>query len=106
VKLFEESQMSEDQIAPETMIRRSEALLFNNLGSDIVMMDIEQGSYYGLEGVAARIWEFTENPVSVRSLCDRLTSEYEVSPEQCRQDVIEFLNDLLKRNIVQVVPQS
>ncbi|PYS74614.1 MAG: hypothetical protein DMF69_01355 [Acidobacteria bacterium] len=98
--------MRENQIAPETMICRSEALLFNNLGNDIVMMDIEQGSYYGLEGTAARIWEFTEAPVTVGSLCDRLMSEYEVSPEQCRQEVAVFLDDLLSRKIVQIVDQT
>ena len=95
--------MSEKQIASETVIHRSDALLSNNLGDDIVMMDIEQGSYYGLENVAARIWELTEEPVSFGSLCERLTGEYDISPEQCRQEVNTFLDDLLKRNIVEIV---
>lgn len=95
--------MSTNQITPETVICRSEALLFNNLGEDVVMMDIEEGAYYGLEGVAARIWEFAETPVSVGSLCDKLTGEYEVSPEKCREEVAAFLGDLLNRNIVQIV---
>jgi hypothetical protein len=95
--------MSENQITPETVICRSEALLSNNLGEDVVMMDIEQGAYYGLEGVAARIWEFTETPLSVGSLCEKLTSGYEVSPEKCQQEVTTFLGDLVNRNIVQIV---
>ena len=95
--------MSENQITEQTVICRSEALLSNNLGDDVVMMDIEQGAYYGLEGVAARIWEFTETPVSVGLLCDRLTTEYEISPAQCRQEVTAFLGDLVNRNIFQIV---
>lgn len=95
--------MSENQITPETIIRRSDALLSNNLGEDVVMMDIEQGSYYGLEDVAARIWQFTENPVSVGNLCQNLTSEYDVSVEQCQQDVTKFLGELVDRNIIQIV---
>lgn len=95
--------MSDNQIVSETVICRSDALLSNNLGDDVVMMDIEQGSYYGLEGVAARIWEFTEKPVSVGSLCERLMNEYEVSPERCEQEVNTFIGDLLKRDIVRIV---
>ena len=95
--------MSEHQITDQTVICRSDALLSNNLGDDVVMMDIEQGAYYGLEGVASRIWEFAETPVSVGLLCDRLTTEYEISPQQCRQEVTAFLGDLVDRNIVQIV---
>ncbi len=95
--------MSENQINDNTVICRSEALLSNNLGDDVVMMDIEQGAYYGLESVAARIWDLAENPVSMGDLCKSLMTEYDVSKEQCASDVKGFLNDLLERNIVQIV---
>lgn len=95
--------MNHNQISNETVIRRSEALLSNNLGDDVVMMDIEQGSYYGLEGVAARIWDFTEKPISVGSLCEKLSNEYDVSPEKCQEEVTAFLDSLLERKIVAVV---
>jgi hypothetical protein len=95
--------MNVDQITEQTVICRSDALLSNNLGDDVVMMDIEQGAYYGMEGVAARIWKLTEEPVSVGELCNRLTTEYEISPEKCQQEVTGFLGDLVNRNIVEIV---
>lgn len=95
--------MNNDHINEKTIICRSETLLSNNLGEDIVMMDIEEGAYYGLEEVAARIWEMAENPVSVGSLCENLMNEYKVSKEECRSDVGEFLEDLLDRKILKVV---
>lgn len=95
--------MSSEQLTLDATIRRSDALLSSNLGVEVVMMDIEEGSYYGLQTVAARIWELTEQPVSVGSLCDRLVAEYQVSAEQCQQEVIGFLCELVERRIVQVV---
>ena len=95
--------MTDKQLSENTIICRSETLLSNNLGDDIVMMDIEEGAYYGLEEVAARIWEMAENPVSVGSLCTDLMSEYKISEEECRSDVGEFLTDLLDRNILKIV---
>ena len=95
--------MNYETISNETVICRSEALLSNNLGDDVVMMDIEQGSYYGLEGVAARIWELTENPVSFGKVCEQLSNEYDILPDKCRQEVTSFLDDLLERKIVMVI---
>ncbi len=94
--------MSQNQITPNTVISRSETLLFNNLGDDVVMMDIEQGSYYGLEEVAARIWELTENPVSVASICETLISEYDVPEQKCEQEVTAFIDDLINRKIIHI----
>ena len=95
--------MIADQLTLETHIRRSDALLSTSLGDDVVMMDVEQGAYYGLEAVAARIWALTEQPVSVGSLCERLVTEYQISPEQCQQEILTFLARLLERRIVQVI---
>ena len=95
--------MNQTLLAPETTVRRSDALLSNTLGEDVVMMDIEQGAYYGLENVAARIWALTETPVTVGALCESLVNEYEITPEQCHAEVSTFLNELLERKIVEVM---
>ena len=91
-----------NQISEKTIVYRSESLISNNLGEDVVMMDIENGSYYGLESVSASIWKLTESPVSVGSICDKLVDEYDVSLDKCRQEVVTFLNDLIERNIVEI----
>ncbi len=96
--------MEQTLIHSNTVVCRSQSLLFNNIGDEVVMMDIEQGSYYGLEKVAARVWALTAEPVSVGSLCDRLTTEYQVTPDTCRREVGVFLEELLGRGIVNVVP--
>jgi len=98
--------MISDQLTLDTIIRRSDALLSASLGDDVVMMDVEQGAYYGLEAVASRIWALTEQPMSVGSLCERLVTEYQISPEQCQQEVLAFLGELLNQQIVQIVTQT
>ena len=99
--------MISDQLTMDAIIRRNDALLSTRLGdADVVMMDVEQGAYYGLEAVAARVWAMTEQPLSVGSLCDRLVAEYQISSEQCRQEVLAFLGDLLNQHIVQIVTRT
>ena len=98
--------MISDQLTLDAIVRRSDALLSTSLGDDVVMMDVEQGAYYGLEAVAARVWALTEQPLSVGSLCERLVTEYQISPEQCRQEVLAFLAELLNQHVVQIVTQT
>ena len=77
-------------------------MLSTMVDDDVAMMDVERGTYYGLEAVAARIWTLTEQPMAVGALCDQLVTEYRVSPERCEQEVLTFLRDLLHREVLQI----
>lgn len=90
-------------IALDTVVGRNESLLSADLGDDVVMMDIDNGSYYGLEAVASRIWSLLETPCSARSICAQLVDEYEIEAEQCEREVLTFLERLLSQRIVHVV---
>jgi hypothetical protein len=95
--------MHSNRLTMDTIVRRNNALLSTSLGDDVVMMDVENGTYYGLEEVAARVWALAEQPVSVRALCEMLTVEYRVSPAQCEKEIVDFLSDLIKHSVVETV---
>ena len=94
--------MAAEQLTPDSVIRRSETIISSNLGEEVVMMDIEDGSYYAVEKVAARIWELTEQPIAIGVLCERLTGEYSVPAERCREELVTFVGELVERRIVQL----
>jgi len=81
-------------------ILRADNLLSTELEDQIMLMGIDRGKYYGLDAVGSRIWTLMEQPVKVRDLCDSLCAEYSVSPQQCEQDVIGFLNKLYSEKMI------
>ncbi|AXE20520.1 PqqD family protein [Runella rosea] len=83
-------------------IRKNETIS-GQLNDDLVMVDIEKGSYFSLNSVATRIWELLENPLSPESLYDALLAEYDVTPEQCRTEVNEYLEKMKELGLIQVV---
>src|SRR5262245_43710903 len=85
------------------MIRRSAAMLHSEINNETVMIDMEKGLYYALDDIGSRIWALADQPIAMRHLCDRLTIEYAVSPEQCREEVAQFLEELLSNGIVEIV---
>ncbi|MEO8374517.1 MAG: PqqD family protein [Sphingomonas bacterium] len=65
----------------------------------LVLLDLDGGSYFALNGPAADIWEALAEPVSQAQLVDRLVAKYRVSPEQCAASVARVLDDLAGKGL-------
>ncbi len=73
------------------------------MDDELVMMDATAGTYYGLNSVGAEIWRLLETPTSIQDLCTSLTHSFEVPPERCRSEVLQFLEQLQAKGLVRVV---
>lgn len=89
-------------VSLDCALRRNEEMIFTELGDTVVMMNPDTGIYYELDPLGARIWSLLRDVPSVTRLCDALVREYDVSPEVCRRDVLEFVERALGLQIVQV----
>lgn len=87
----------------DTLIIRSDAVVSAPMGEDVAMMDMESGKYFVMAEVAANIWERLVEPVRPAVLCEVLTELYDVSPEQCRAEVLAFLETAHARGLVRIV---
>ena len=74
------------------------------MGEEVAMLDMESGKYFVLAEVAASIWERLSEPVRPAVLCAALTDLYEVSLEQCRAEVLAFLENAHAKGLVRIVP--
>ena len=83
-----------------TILSRREGLMTADMNGSAVMMDIMTGKYYNLGQIGGRIWEILEEPMTVAALVKKLTDEYDVSAEQCRTDILPFLDTLLERGLL------
>ncbi len=81
-------------------IARNEEIVSSDMDDEIVMMSIEQGEYYGINAVGSRIWELLEQPRTAAGLCDILLEEYDVPAEECRRDVLAFIEQLFEKKLV------
>lgn len=89
-------------INPQTTISRKEDVVVAELDGKTVMMSLNNGEYYGLDEVASAIWNGVEQPVTVSELVSRLAKEYKVSLEQCQTDVLEFLENLYNKQLIEI----
>lgn len=75
-------------------------VLSSELGMEHVLLNLRDGTYYGLEEAGSDIWRLIQKPIAVDELCRAITETYDVEPEQCRKDVGMLLRDLADRGLV------
>lgn len=73
------------------------------LGDETVILGMEDGVYYGLDAVGARVWTLLAIPRRVSELVSTITDEFEVTPEQCERDVLALLDELSERRLIREV---
>ena len=81
-------------------VRRHD-LIATDMDGETVMMSLERGEYFGLQGVGPRIWELLEERQTVDQLTKIIVTEYDVDESICRADIQELLDSLLLNNLVQ-----
>ncbi len=84
---------------PTRFIRVAEQVSAD-LGGEAAILQMGSGAYYGLNPVAARVWQLLAQPVTVDEIVTRLTAEYAVDEPTARQDVEALLRRMQEERLV------
>jgi hypothetical protein len=88
-----------------SLLVRNPDIFASLIDDEMVMMDGEQGLYFGLNSVARSIWELLEKPLAYGMLLRSLGERYEVEESQCRKDVEPFLLKMLENRLIRIQPE-
>ncbi len=87
-------------LSDESRVSVTDRQVACEVGEEAVILHLDDGIYYGLNEVGARIWQLVQEPRTVSEIVDAIVAEYDVAPEQCRVDVRDLLGELLERKLV------
>ena len=90
------------QIEDRTTVQAAENLTVASLSGEAVILDSVSGRYYGLNEVGARVFSLAEQPLAVDQIVERVKAEYDVAPEQLREDVVTFVSDMVEKSLMRV----
>jgi hypothetical protein len=90
------------QIADTAIVSRNPSILTTQVGSEIVMMSIEQNHYFSLDQIGSDIWTRIEPPCLFAALIDGLAADYEAERTTIETDVQNLLSDMVARDIVRL----
>ena len=77
-------------------------VLGSELGSEVVMLNLSDATYYGLDEVGAVVWRLFQQPVTIERVVASLVDTYDVDAQRCRADIVKLVADLRERGLVVV----
>ena len=77
-----------------------ERVLFRDLGSEAVILDLEAGRYYGLDEVGLRMVLLLQEHGRIEPVLHALLDEYAVPRDQLRFDLLSFVDLLASRRLL------
>ena len=84
----------------ETRVTMRDGVMFNRAGEEIVLLDLDSGTYYGLDEVGGRLWELITGAATVGEAIDTMLAEYEVEREVLEGDVFRLLGELEAKGLI------
>lgn len=80
-----------DRITMQSTVCAAKNQVSCDLAGEAVILSLDQGMYYTMNPVGARIWSMLQTSMPVQEILDSLMSEFEIGAETC--EVIPIKND-------------
>jgi hypothetical protein len=90
------------ELTDETVVVVSDDHVAEAVDDETIVLSLDTGEYYGLSGVGGRIWELLQSPTTGDEIHAVIREEYDVDPDRCKADVMDFLGRLSEEELVDV----
>jgi hypothetical protein len=83
-----------DRVVPKSDV------IFRALGAEAVVLNLESGTYFGLNSVGTRIWLLLEQH-DLAATCEQLEAEFDAPRERIESDVLALVDSLEEKGLVE-----
>jgi hypothetical protein len=89
-------------IPDDAAIVAAERQLSTSFGSEVVILGLDDSTYYGLSEVGARVWHLLQERTTLPALVDAIAAQYDVERGRADTDVRALVGQLVERGLVTV----
>jgi hypothetical protein len=69
---------------------------------EMVVLHLQEGVYYSLNEVAARVWSLIQVPCTIREIRNALLADYDAEPTACTQDLLDLIDRLRDWKLIEL----
>ena len=95
----------EASLAEDLLVTRRGEMIETEVDGELVALHIDNGTCYGFNSTATRIWALIEQPKLFSELTGELVREFDVDVETCRAQLKELLDELAADGLVEIRPE-
>lgn len=90
------------EVSLSSTARISDDAVFRELDGEAVVLNLQSGTYFGLDPVGTRIWQLIEQYGLLSAVRDALLEEFEVEAEAATRDLTSLVTELADRGLVEI----
>ena len=90
----------------DLIVSRRAELIETEVDGELVALHVDNGTCYGFNGTATRVWALIEQPKRLSELKAQLLREFDVEPEVCDRQVTSLLSELEADGLVELAPAA
>jgi hypothetical protein len=99
---MEEPQRTAAAFTPDSRLVLSRDQVSCDLAGDAAIVNLNNGVYYGLDAVGARVWNLMREPITFAQMVDTLLTIYDVDRPTLETDIRAFVHQLAAQGLVEI----
>jgi len=100
---MENENMENRKITLSSRVEVAQEVVSCDLAGEAAILNMKDGVYYGLDPVGASIWNRIQKPALLVDVRDQILHEYDVGEEECQSDLLELVEQLVEKGLVEVL---
>ena len=81
-------------------VRIGDDTVFRELAGEAVLLQLDAGMYYGLDGVGTRLWQLIADRGRLRDVLEQAQREFDVDPVILERDLLALVEELAEKKLV------
>jgi coenzyme PQQ synthesis protein D (PqqD) len=84
----------------ECRVTVRDGVMFNRVGDEVVLLDLDSGTYFGLDSVGGRMWDLLSGSATIGEAIETMLDEYEIDREVLERDVLRLVSELEEKGLI------
>lgn len=94
----------ETMVGQDLRVERRGEMIETEVDGELVALHIDNGTCYGFNSTATRVWAMIEQPRLLSELTEELLREYDVDAATCETQLRELIDELVVDGLVEIRP--
>jgi hypothetical protein len=69
---------------------------------EVAILNLKNGTYYGLDRVGAYVWKLLQQPTRVAEIRSAMLEKYEIEQTRCERELLDLLGELQREGLIEV----
>ena len=85
----------------EKKIKITNNTVISKVDNHAILLNLNSGNYFELNEVALIIIQDLNNFKNLNEIISEVENNFNISKDECENDIVQFLNDLLERDLIE-----